>query len=74
MMENKKVYWYDHQEGGVKYQGRNGRSIPVGGKAKLFWLSIKPISKCLFSRRNGYTGKHILKYSICLRLFGKDIL
>lgn len=41
---------------------------------RRFFFSVKPISKCLFSRRYGYKGKRILGYSVCLRLFGKDIL
>ena len=39
-----------------------------------FWLSIKPLDKCLFSRRQGHMGVRMLGYSICLRLFGYDIL
>jgi len=39
-----------------------------------FWLSIKKVEDCLFSRRNGYVGKIIFGYSIRLRLFGKDII
>jgi len=38
-----------------------------------FWLSIKKAEKCLFSRRNGFVGKIILGYSICLRLFNYNI-
>lgn len=38
------------------------------------WLSIEHKSNCLFARRNGNIGKIIFGYSICLRLFGKDIL
>lgn len=41
---------------------------------KRFWLSIKHKSKCLFSRRNGYKGKLIFGYSICLHLFRKTII
>ncbi len=41
---------------------------------KTFWLSIRKKEKCLFSRRNGYFGKLIFGYSVCLRLFGIDIL
>lgn len=39
----------------------------------MFWLSIKRAEDCLFSRRLGYEGKIIKGYSVCLRLFGKDI-
>jgi hypothetical protein len=39
-----------------------------------FWLSIKPVGECLYSRRNGYVGMLMFGYSICLRLFGRDIL
>lgn len=39
-----------------------------------FWLSVKHKSKCLFSRRNGLSGKLLFGYSIRLRLFGKDII
>lgn len=38
-----------------------------------FWLSIKNVKYCLFSRRNGYSGIRIMRYSIVLRLFGKEI-
>ncbi len=41
---------------------------------KWFWLSIKPAQNCLFSRRNGYEGKIIFGYSVCLRLFNIDII
>lgn len=41
---------------------------------KPFWLSVKPAKDCLFSRRNGYRGRIIAGYSICLRLFNKDII
>lgn len=41
---------------------------------KKNWISIKKISKCLFSRRNGKMGIRLFGYSICLRLFGKNIL
>lgn len=37
---------------------------------KQFWISIKKAENCLFSRRNGYKGKVILGYSLCIRLFG----
>lgn len=43
-------------------------------KEKPFWLSIRKAQNCLFSRRNGYFGKVIFGYSICLRLFGKDLI
>ena len=42
--------------------------------SKTFWISIKNKDKCLFSRRNGYTGKLIGSYSIRVRLFGKDLI
>jgi len=38
------------------------------------WLSIRKASDCLFSRRNGIKGKIIFGYSVCLRLFNKDII
>jgi len=41
---------------------------------RKFWISIIPIHKCLFSRRNGYIGMRILGYSIRLRLFGWDVI
>lgn len=41
---------------------------------KRFWFSMKPKNKCLFSRRNGYVGRIVFGYSICLRLFGKIII
>jgi len=39
-----------------------------------FWVSMRRKDDCLFSRRNGYTGKLFLGYSVCVRLFGKNIL
>lgn len=39
-----------------------------------FFVSIRKASRCLYSRRVGKSGKRILGYSICLRLFNKDIL
>ena len=41
---------------------------------KRFWFSVKRASNCLFSRRNGLTGWRVCGLSICLRLFGKDLL
>ena len=41
---------------------------------KRFWFSIKKTDACLFSRRNGYVGKIFLGYSVCLRIFGRDII
>ena len=67
--------------GNVKYTlGKH----PLVGNPLMFWslksgryafyVSMRKIEKCLFSRRIGKTGKRILGYSICLRLFNKDIL
>lgn len=42
-------------------------------KTKRFWLSIKQIDKCLFSRRNGYVGWKVFNLSICIRLFGVNL-
>lgn len=41
---------------------------------RILWLSIKPVSKCLFSRRNGTKSRIVLGYSIRLRLFERDII
>jgi hypothetical protein len=41
---------------------------------KKFWISIRKAKSCLYSRRNGYTGKIILGYSVCIRLFNIDIM
>lgn len=41
---------------------------------KRHWFSIKPLRKCLYTRRNGFYGTRVFGFSICLRLFGKDIL
>jgi len=35
-----------------------------------FWLSIKPVSECLFSRRCGCNGIRVFKHSIKIRVFG----
>ena len=42
--------------------------------SKRFWISIQRAERCLFSRRNGYQGKIIFGYSVCVRLFNIDIL
>lgn len=44
------------------------------GVNQMNWLSIKRTKDCLFSRRNGYSGKIILGYSIRLRLFNHDLI
>ena len=41
---------------------------------KKFWLSIEKIEDCMFSRRNGHTGKIILGYSIRLRMFNYNLI
>lgn len=41
---------------------------------KWFWLSIRKSKDCLFSRRSGHIGKIVFGYSICLRMFNRDIL
>ena len=41
---------------------------------KYIYLSINKKQKCLFSRRNGYSGKILFGYSIRLRLFKWDII
>lgn len=41
---------------------------------KPFWISIRKASDCLFSRRYGHVGKVVFGYSVCVRLFGKDII
>lgn len=38
-----------------------------------FFLSIKKLDKCLFSRRLGFRGTKIGKCSAILRIFGKNI-
>jgi len=43
-------------------------------KRKPFWFSVRRASTCLFSRRNGYVGKKFWGFSVCLRLFNKDLL
>jgi len=41
---------------------------------KPFWLSVKKTSACLFSRRAGKKGTRIMGFSICLRIFGVEVL
>ncbi len=41
---------------------------------KQFWLSIKKAKDCLFSRREGWTGRRIFGYSVVIRLFSIDLL
>lgn len=49
------------------------RADGSGNKFK-FWLSVRRVENCLFSRRNGYMGVRVFGLSICLRLFGVDLL
>jgi hypothetical protein len=39
-----------------------------------FALSIQPASRCLFSRRLGVQGWRVGRWSVCLRLFNRDII
>ena len=41
---------------------------------KPFWISIRKAKNCLFIRRNGIRGKIIFGYSVCVRIFGKNLL
>lgn len=50
---------------------KNIVSLP---KERKFWLSIQKEKSSLFSRRNGYKGRLVAGYSICLRLFNKNVL
>ena len=43
-------------------------------RKRWFWVSIRKAKNCLFSRRNGYVGKVICGYSVCLRLFNINVL
>lgn len=43
-------------------------------KNRKFYVSIRKVNKCLFGRRNGYIGKVIHGYSVCITLFGKVLL
>jgi hypothetical protein len=43
-------------------------------KRKRFWISVRRAKDCIFSRRNGYYGVRLFGWSICVRLFGVDIL
>lgn len=45
-----------------------------GSYRRRFWLSIRRAKNCMYGRRNGYLGKIIAGYSVCLRLFNKTIL
>jgi hypothetical protein len=41
---------------------------------KRFWISVRRAENCLFGRRNGHKGLRLAGWSICVRLFGVDIL
>lgn len=41
---------------------------------KTFWISIRKAKHCFFVRRNGLKGKIIFGYSVCIRIFGKNII
>lgn len=41
---------------------------------KSNFISIKHKDGCTFSRRNGYMGKIIFGYSVCIRLFNIDFV
>lgn len=48
---------------------------PTNEGKKPFWISIIPLNNTLtYSRRNGLLGKRFLGYSICVRIFGYDLL
>lgn len=54
---------------------RPGNDAPIERiNRKRFWISVVLAKDCLFSRRNGYKGKIVLGYSVCIRLFGFDIV
>lgn len=63
MKANELKEWFKHEH----------RSI-IEINLRWLWLSIKDVNKCLFSRRNGYRGKIIFGYSVCFKLFNKNIL
>jgi hypothetical protein len=52
----------------------HGFNITWFGNHMKFWFSIAKASKCLFSRRLGYSGKRIFGYSIRLRILSKEII
>lgn len=39
-----------------------------------FYISIRKKEDCYFSRRNGYRGKILFGYSICLRVFKRVVI
>jgi len=43
------------------------------GYQEPFSISIRRVSKCLFSRRLGFQGNRIFGLSVCIRLFGFNI-
>ena len=56
---------------------RGGRPLmfwPLKSGRYAFYVSIRKASKCVFSRREGISGKIVLGYSFRLRLFNKEIL
>lgn len=76
--ENEKELMRIFKERAAKYEKEFKRyyasDVEINFFRYKFWLSIKKKNNCLFSRRNGYEGKLIFGYSICLRIFNKTIL
>ena len=61
------------EKGSIIQPKLNKRSVSRSCAAdKKFWISIRRAKDCLFSRRNGYVGKVIFGWSVCIRLFGRN--
>lgn len=56
--------------------GAKKRNYASRGHAykQKWWMSVKRVDKCLFSRRNEIEGKIFLIWSVRLRINGKEII
>jgi len=66
------LLYYTHK-GIVGAKKRNYARYGLGYKQR-YWFSVKPVNKCLFSRRNEIEGKVFLLWSVRLRINGKEII
>lgn len=68
--QKSKVKFVEKEDGRFNVQFLKSSLCSILSKNERFWISIKKAKDCLFSRRNGYRGKIIFGYSICIRIFG----
>lgn len=66
------IIYFTHK-GIVGAKKRNYARYGLAYKQR-YWMSVKRVDKCLFSRRNGIEGKIFIIWSVRLRIAGKEII